>query len=69
MLWHFANGRHLINVPLEWASQASLASHILTIKKGCLDGKIFSVVVFSSIKKDDSIIKKVTVDWYLVLVG
>lgn len=28
-----------------------------------------SMVVFSSIQKDDSIIKKVTIDWYLVLVG
>lgn len=47
----------------------SLDSHILAIKKGVLDGKMFSAVVFRSIKKDNFIIKMVTVDWYLILVG
>lgn len=47
----------------------SLDSHILAIKKGGLDGKMFSAVVFRSIKKDNFIIKMVTVDWYLILIG
>lgn len=55
-------------VQQEVGVRASLDSHILTIRKGYLDGKIFSVVVFRPIKKNDFIIKMVTVDLYLILV-
>lgn len=51
------------------ASLASLDSHILTVRKGCWDGKVPSVAVFGSIKKDGFVIKMVTTDWYLKLVG
>lgn len=50
-----------------WVIQTSVDSHNLVIKKGSLDGKIFSVVVFGSIKKGHVVIKMVTVDWYLML--
>lgn len=49
--------------------RAALDSHVLAIKKGGLDGKMFSAVVVRSIKKDNFIIKMVTVDGYLILVG
>lgn len=47
----------------------SLDSRILAVKKGGLDGQMFSAVVFRPIKKDNFIIKMVTVDGYLILVG
>lgn len=50
-----------------WATQASVDSGVLVIKKSCLDGTIFSVVAFGSIKKGYVVIKMVTVDWYLML--